>query len=271
MGGFLFAAVAAFGAGPLPVTVITAVAPDDAAYELDRPGEVENPFALPPAQVQIVNYLLVASPAGRENEDLGSGGSAVLLQTNLRVSLAPHWEAQVVTDAYLQAIDKGDDGDDPGISRAGLGLVTLRVKWSILSEKDGDFGLALVPFLRFPIRRTLAGRTGAEPGLIVPVAADLGGGWEVQGSTGIAWGRADDGGWDTDWETQVSLEWQFAPRWTVYVEPELEIGDGPAAWSMEQGVTFALSRRLQLDLGLNLGLGRSASARFGYLGMAWRF
>jgi hypothetical protein len=249
---------------------VFAAAPEPAAAdELDRPGEVENPFALPPGSAQFVSYALAANAPARENEELGPGGSATVLQTGIRFGLAPRWEGQVFADTLLNAIDKGPDGDDPGRSRAGVGTVTLRAKWTFFADDAGEAGLALVPFVRFPVRSTLAGRTGAEPGLMLPFGFDLEHGWEIQGSAGVTRGHGDAHRRTTEVETQASLEWHFAPRWTAYLEPELDGGEGRPRWALEEGITCFVSRRLQLDFGFNTGLGANSRARFGYLGLGW--
>jgi len=263
------------GADSATVTAAASATPNSdeppSAEELDRPGEVENPFSLSPGTAQLVSYVLAANGQAREDEDLGNGGGAVILQTGVRFGLPPGWEGQIFCDSYLNAIDKGPDGDDPGRARAGLGSVTLRAKAQVLGNSSSEDGLALVPFVRFSIDNALTGSAGAEPGLIVPFNVDLEHGWELQGSTGLTVGHGDDGGHVIDWETQMSLEWHFATRWSVYVEPELDVGEGQPRWAMEQGFTVFLSRRWQLDLGFNTGLNRHSNGRFGYIGSGVMF
>jgi Putative MetA-pathway of phenol degradation len=254
-----------------------AAAPDPAnpgippAEELDRPGEVENPFALGPGTFQVVTYLLAANADGRETNDLGDGGSAVLLQSGVRFGAGAGWEGQVFTDTYLNAAERGDDGGDSGRSRAGAGFLTLRAKWQFYGSADGDAGLALVPFVRFSLNQALTSQVGAESGLILAYDVDLEHGLELQGSSGFAVGRDDGGGREVSWENQAGLDWEFRPRWTAYLEPELEVGPGVPAWALEGGVSWQASRAWQLDLGYHRGLGRSAHGHFGYLGAGYAF
>jgi hypothetical protein len=241
------------------------------AEELDRPGEVENPFTLSPGTVQVVAYVLAADAEARENEDLGTGGSTTLLQTGVRIGLFPSLEGQIFSDTYLRATDEGADEDDPGHSASGLGSITFRVKAQMFEDMEGEDGWAVVPFVRFPVSKRLTGQTGAEPGLIVPFDLDLDHGFEIQGSTGIMYGFGDDGGRDYDWESQASLEWHPSSIWSFYVEPEVDVGEGRPRWALEQGITLSLGKRTQLDVGFNTGLASSNHAHFGYLGMAVTF
>lgn len=242
-----------------------------AAEELDRPGEVENPFALGPGTFQVVTYLLAANAEGRAGNDLGEGGSAVLLQSGMRFGVGDRWEGQVFTDTYLNAAERADDPGDPGRSRAGLGFLTLRAKWQCYGSADGEAGVALVPFVRFSLNQALTSQAGAEPGLIVAYDVDLEHGFELQGSSGVAVGRGDGDGREVTWENQAGVEWGFRPRWTAYLEPELEVGPGFPAWALEGGVAWQASRAWQFDLGYNHGLGRSARGHFGYLGAGYAF
>jgi hypothetical protein len=138
-------------------------------------------------------------------------------------------------------------------------------------NSTSEDGFALVPFLRFPVNKGLTGQRGAEPGLTVPIDMDLDHGLEVQGSTDIAIGHGDDGRRDTDWETQASLEWHITRTWSVYLEPEVDAGEGRPRWALEQGINLLLRNHLQLDLGFNTGVAGNAKAHFGYLGMGTTF
>jgi hypothetical protein len=239
------------------------------AEELDRPGEVENPFALPLGETQIVSYVLFANAAAREDEDFGMGGSATVFQTGVRFGAGSSWEAQFLVDTFIQDVDKGNDGDDPGQSRAGLAFLTIRAKVQILGESSSEAGLALVPFVRIPVSRSLSGQTEVQPGLIVPFDLDLDHGCEIEGSTGVSRSVDEGGSRTVDLETQASIEWHFAPRWTVYAEPEIEIGETRPRWAIEQGLTYLLTRRLQVDVGINIGLRNDSRARFVYMGAGW--
>jgi hypothetical protein len=245
--------------------------PEDPAADLDRPGEVENPYSLRTGSGQSITYLLSANAGGREDQELGEGGGATVLQSELRLGLAPHWEGQLLAGVYLHATDRGDDPDDPASTRSGLGLVTVRAKWTFYSEKDGDFALALVPTLTIPTRRALAGRTGLEPGLILPFAADLDHGLDLQGSVSLTDGHGDDGGRSVQGDVQAGLEYEFTEAVSAYVEPEAEVGEGRPSFSLEQGLTFKLGRRLSVDIGFNEGLGRSRRSHFGYAGVGFAF
>jgi hypothetical protein len=140
-----------------------------------------------------------------------------------------------------------------------------------MKGETGDSGIALAPFVRLPIERTIGGTSRVESGVIAPFGLELEGGWELQGSTGVT--RAPEGisEWSTQWENQVSLERALTSKATAYLEIQLESGNGPPAWSTEFGVTYRLSPRALMDFGGSAGIGRDSRGRMGYAGVGWGF
>ena len=237
--------------------------PGSGAYETDRPGEVENPFTLPPGGVEWVTYLVAANAPAREDL-FGSGGSAVFVGTAIRFGLARNLEGGVTIDGFLAANSRQGSG-------TGVGYGTLLAKWNLMKGETGDSGIALAPFVRLPIERTIGGTSRVESGVIAPFGLELEGGWELQGSTGVT--RAPEGisEWSTQWENQVSLERALTSKATAYLEIQLESGNGPPAWSTEFGVTYRLSPRALMDFGGSAGIGRDSRGRMGYAGVGWGF
>jgi hypothetical protein len=240
---------------------------DEGVYETDRPGELENPFTVPPGGAEVVNYVVGMNAAAREDV-FGYGGSAVFVDTAVRFGVANRIEGVVTLDSFLSA--NPPQGSAPG-SDDGFGYTTLLIKWNFLRGAAGDFGVALAPFVRLPLDRAIAGASRSESGLIVPFDIDLEGGWELEGSTSVA--RAPEGTdeWSTQWENQMSLQRTLTAMLAAYVELDLESGDGLPAWGTEFGVTCQLNSRVLIDLGGSAGIGRNWSGRMTYAGIGWRF
>jgi hypothetical protein len=240
--------------------------PDDSAYETDRPGEVENPYTLRRGQSELATYATAMNAAAREDQ-FGDGGSAVVIDTALRVGLAGSLEGVLTVDTFLAANGSGaDDG-----AAAGLGYATLLAKWNFLRSASGDFGIALAPFVRTPINRQIGQSSRTATGVILPFNVDLEGGWELEGSTSMSRTPKDGGAWATAWEGQASLQRTLTARLCVYAELQLEAGDDLPAWGAEEGVTVRLSASAVLDVGSSLGLGRNSRGRMVYAGLGWRF
>ena len=121
----------------------------DNVYETDRPGEVENPFTVPPGHAELINYLVGVNAAAREDE-FGGGGAAIFLDTAVRFGVVPGLEGAVTIDSFLSA--NASAGSTAG-SSTGFGYATLLAKWNFLKSPTGDFGLAVAPFVRLPLQQ----------------------------------------------------------------------------------------------------------------------
>lgn len=244
----------------------TSAVADDDPYEIDRPGELENPFALSPGQAESVNYIVAENAAARE-DDFDTNASAVFLDTAVRFGVADRIEGVVSVDSFLTANVPPKRG---GGSTSGFGYASLYAKWNFLADPKGEYGIALAPFVRLPLQESIGGTARSESGLIAPFEVDLEGGWELQGSTGVT--RAPDGkSWSTQNENEVELERKLKRGLTAYLEVELETGEGQPEWATEFGVTYQITSAVQADLGTSLGIGRASRGREGYAGLGWRF
>jgi hypothetical protein len=237
---------------------------DEGAYETDRPGEIENPFVLPVGGVEIVDYVVGANGPAREDA-IGGEGSAVFMDTALRVGLASRVEGIVSIDSIL-----GEGSLKGSRPESGLGDTTVAAKWDAILGAEGDYGVGLAPFVRLPLNRSIGGTSRPAFGLIAPFDFDLEGGWGLQGSTGVT--RSTDGpsDWTSQWENQVSIERTLAHGQVAYLELQVELGEGPAAWSTEFGVSWHLGKNAIADIGGSVGLGADR-ARMSYAGLGWHF
>lgn len=224
------------------------------AYETDRPGELENPYALPVGAAESVDYVAALNASARAS-DFGSGRSATLVDSALRFGVADRTEGVVELDTLL-----------PG----GVGFATLIAKWNFVGGPASDFGIAFAPGIRLPVNRSVAGSSQLSAGVTVPFHVDLSDGWDLEGSTDAERGPDDDGRSEVQCENQVSLERTIAKLGSAYGEIQVETGEGRPTWGLEFGVTDWVAPRVLLDLGASLGLGRMAREQMVYLGVGWR-
>lgn len=259
----LFAlAVTARAAEPASVSTV-----DEGVYDMDRPGELENPFTVPPGHAELINYVVAANASAREDA-FGTGASAVFLDSNLRFGLADRWEGNVIVDTFLHS--KPSDDDDPA-SSGGVGYATLQAKWNFLKSGSGDFAVGIAPFVRLPINRRIGQSSQAAIGVGLPFEVDLENGWELDGSSSVSRLPSDSTDRPAQWENQASLERALTTRLKAYLELQLQVGDGPPLWAAEFGLTCHLTRSLLVDVGASLGLGRNSQGRLVYTGLGWNF
>jgi hypothetical protein len=253
-------AAPALGEGP-----VSPQAPDEGAYETDRPGEVDNPYTLGLGRAELVTYMEAMNAPAREDQ-FGDGGSAVVLDTSVRVGIASALEGIATVDTFLQA---GPSDSNDGAAR-GFGFATLLAKWNFLRSPSSDYGVALAPFVRLPLNRRIAQDGRAALGLVVPFNVDLENGWELEGSLSAARTPREMRAWATTCEGQVSVQRALTSRLSSYLELQLESGDNLPAWGLEGGFNMRLSDAVLLDLGGSLGIGRNSRGRTVYVGLGCR-
>ena len=237
---------------------------EGAAYETDRPGEIENPFTLPVGSLEIVDYLVGANGPAREDV-FGGEGSAVFMDTALRVGLAPRVEALISVDSFL-----AENSLQGSRSESGFGYTTLAAKWNVLKDAEGDYGIGLAPFVRLPLNQSIGGTARPALGIIVPFEFDLESGWDLQGSTGIARSNESPRNWSTQWENQIGIERTLTNALVAYLELQVESGGGPTDWSTEFGINWRMGKRAVADIGASIGIGANR-ARMSYAGLGWLF
>ena len=257
----LAVAAAARGDGGSPGS-----ADDDAAYETDRPGEVENPYTLRPGRTELVTYVAAMNAAAREDQ-FGEGGSAVVLDTAVRFGLAGcaggsrdggHLPGSIVFRRRRR-------GDRARLCDA-ASQVEFPEKWfgrlrgracPLRARADQPADRADFPhrggpdpaLQRGPRRRLGAGRLNF-------------GGARPEGGRGLG---------DRLGRTGKPAAHAGGAASTAYAELQLEAGDDLPAWGVEGGATLRLNGSALLDVGGSQGIGRNSRGRMGYIGLGWRF
>ncbi|MGC4015966.1 MAG: transporter [Luteolibacter sp.] len=231
----------------------------------DRPDTTECPITVEPGVWQIETSLW------EYNRD-ESGGvlseSWIFGQANLKFGLTPSDDLQFVFTPWEEDHQRGF-----GIrsSDSGAGDVTLRWKHNLWGNDGGESAMALMPFVNIPTQTAIS--TGEwEGGLIAPLAFELG------EDLGLTTQLEIDRTWDADsgshhWELlhSASLGFDFTDSIGAYVEYIGIAGDAPYQAIASTGLTWAVSDRLMLDVGVTHGLTDSAPDFSIFQGLSYRF
>jgi hypothetical protein len=238
----------------------------------DRPDATESPFTVEPKRVQLeasfVQFTRDRHNADYENVRVNEWAYAPL---NVRVGLTPHSEVQFVFDGYVDA--KAEEGESGASARVrGFGDTTLRVKWNFWGNDGGETALGLMPFVKLPTGDDELGNDSVEGGVILPFAMELGQGWGFGAMTEIDIVRngADDG-YESVWVNTATVSHDLTEKLGFFVEVASEVGQGKPVLTGNAGLTYAVNKDLQLDLGVNVGLTRSADDFSVFSGFVQRF
>ena len=264
-----------------PYTLLNPV-PESQLRELttDRPDITESAFTVDAGHVQFESTIFGFARSGRDAGGAVSD-SYELGTTNIRVGLTGNVEAGLVWQPYGAVRTHGGPGGT--VRQSGIGGLELRGKVNLWGndtfDKEGDKGgsaLALLPFVAFPTdRRNGISPEFAEGGLIVPFAVKLPEKFELATNVGVVWTRADAADdYHAEYLASASLSYEWTEKLGTYYEVAGRFNTGDPrgdAVVLGTGVTYQVSKNMQLDAGVNVGV-TSAADRFNpFVGMAVRF
>ncbi|MGC4073248.1 MAG: transporter [Nibricoccus sp.] len=256
------------------VTLMLTSLPARAERELasDRPDATESAFTVERGRVQVESSF---AEYARDQHNPEYANVRVttwtVAPTNVRIGLTANSEVQIVVDSYL---DVEIDDRDAGVTERmrGFGDVTLRAKRNFWGNDGGQTALAVMPFLKLPTAKEGLGNDSVEGGLIFPFAAELPGGWGFGAMTEVDVIRnAEDDGYAAAWVNTATVGHDITERLGGFVEFASEVGEGKPVFGFNCGLTYAVDANLQLDLGVNLGLSRTADDLTLFTGFVKRF
>lgn len=254
--------------------------PDRLLRELstDRPDITESPFTVDAGRLQIETSLF-GYGRSRPDEAGTVTDSYEIGITNVRIGLTSAAELSLVWQPY--GIVRGRNVDPVASFRdVGIGGLALRAKFNVWGndsfEKPGATALALLPFVILPTDR----HNGISPefvdgGLIVPFAVKLTDKFALGLNAAVAYIKDNaDAGYHAEYLGSASLSYEWSDKLGTYYEvaarlhTENPLGDVVVVGT---GLTYKLTRNLQLDAGVNVGVSRAADRVNPFVGISTRF
>ena len=266
-----------------------AVAPDKSSYHLfnpvptkllrelntDRPDKTESPFTVDAGHFQVeldfVSYT--------HDRDQSGGGDVrtdafAIAPLNLKVGLLNQVDLQVVIETYNH-VRVNDRMAGRVEKMSGFGDITTRLKVNFWGNDGGRTAFGIMPFAKFPSNQDGLGNHAVEGGVILPLAVELPGGWDMGVMTEVDCLRNDNGpGHHASFVNSLTLSHDLAGKLGGYVEFFSEVSTEHAApWvgTVDLGLTYGLTKNVQLDAGINLGVTKSADDLNPFIGFSVRF
>jgi hypothetical protein len=260
MKGLAGLAVAALAAGAAHAA--------DAPICADRPGKANAVCTVPAGALQVetaaVDWSLTGA-AGTRAELLTVGASYVKLGvsggSDLEIGLTP----------YAAVTTRGGTGGRV----SGIGDVVLRYKQR-LTAADARVQVAWIPFVKLPTAAHGVGNGAVEGGVAVPLSFTLSG--QVTMTLGPELDILADSarnGRHLALVNLVNVSAPVAPRVTLSGElwsnVNFEAGKTIKQASADAALAYALSNRVQIDVGANFGLTSATADVEAYAGLSVRF
>lgn len=234
----------------------------------DRPDKTEAPYTVDAGRFQfetdLVTYVMDDAEGGEKTRGF------VLNNVNLKMGLTNNTDLQLVVPTYVR--EKVTLGAASS-TVSGMGDLTVRFKWNLLGNDQGDLALALMPVVKLPTAKTDLGNDKWEGGLIFPVALSLPNDW----SMGLMFQynnlAADAGGRAGQFISTATVGHQVVGDLNGYVELYSEANPADTGWvaTFDAGLTYGIGNDWQLDAGVNVGLTDSADDLNPFFGVSARF
>jgi hypothetical protein len=249
---------------PVPVSLLREMA-------TDRPDKTESAYTVDAGHYQIEMDVLSYTHEHSRHE---STRSLAIAATNFKVGVLNTVDLQIVIETWN--IERTTDRDRGNRSRlSGFGDVTLRSKINLWGNDGGPTALSVMPFIKRPTATGGLGNGSTEGGVIFPFAMDLPADWGFGAQVEVDH-VADLSGSDRhqEFSQTVTVSHDIVGKLGGYVELFNSVSnERHSAWiaTFDLGLTYAVSRDVQLDAGVNIGLTEAADDINPFLGLSLRY
>ncbi|MFD2148002.1 transporter [Mucilaginibacter antarcticus] len=236
--------------------------------ETDRPDITETPYTVEAGHIQyeadLVNY-----ERQRSTESLKQ--TWLINQANIKVGLLKNTSLQLVVQTYGKDITKDLVTMDKQTNQ-GFGDITVRVKQNLYGNYNGNFSIAVMPYIKFPTNR-YADNKSYEEGLIVPVSFKLLHDWKI--GLQVEGDRLKDDeeeGMHTELLQTLVLSHVLFKKLEVMGETyyTYNFKDHQIRNFVNAALQLEISPDVKVDAGINYGLQHEAKKNY-FAGIAFRY
>ncbi len=241
----------------------------------DRPDKTESPYTVDAGHFQ-VELDLVSYSYDRHNTafDGTRVETFAYAPVNLKVGLCNRVDLQLVVQSYNEVRTR-DLAAGTVTRQRGFGDVIPRLKVNLWGNDGGRTAFAVMPYAKLPTNQDQLGNNSVEGGVILPLAIELPRGWGMGVMTQLDYNRDGAGdGYHPEFVNTITFSRDIIGKLGGYVEFFSSVStERGAPWvgTADLGLTYGLTRNLQLDAGVNIGVTRSADDFNPFIGLSWRF
>ncbi len=238
-------------------------------FNTDRPDVTESPFTVDAGHFQ-AEFSFVEYTYDHDQGVRFDGFS--VLPMNLKVGLLNNLDLQLILNPYENILIHGN-----GVSNhaAGFGDTEIRTKLNLWGNDGGVTAGGVMPFIQLPTGTGGLSDHHVEGGLILPLNAQLPEGFEMGTMAEFDINRNDENdGYGVDFVHTITFDHELFEKVEGYVE---YVGISPMGTShnylayFDTGVTYAITKEIQLDGGINIGLSGDTDAFTVFSGLSLRY
>ena len=237
----------------------------------DRPDKTESAYTVDAGHYQVEMDILAYTYDRSDDETVKTLNIAPL---NLKVGVLNNVDLQIIVESYnIQRTADRVAGTSSRIS--GFGDLLLRTKINLWGNDGGPTALSVMPFVKFPTNQHGLGNDAVEGGIIFPFAMELPAEWGLGAQVEVDQVRdSNNSGYHQEYGSTITVSHDIVGKLGGYVELFSNVStEAKADWiaTFDFGFTYALSRDIQLDAGMNIGLTDAADDFNPFIGLSMRY
>lgn len=233
--------------------------------ETDRPDVTESPYTVDAGHFQLETDLVRKTTDQSENEKTST---LLINQANIKIGILNRTAIQIGFQMYGSQKEKNIDGDSE--NSRGFGDITLRIKQNIIGDDNGNFAMAVIPYLKLPTSQFEESR--CESGLIIPMIYKFPGDWNLGFQLEIDRLKDKDiSQMHTELLQTLTLSHPIAKRLDVIAETyyTYDFKAHQLTNYLNAAVQVEVLHDFKLDAGVNYGLQHLSEKHF-FLGASYR-
>ena len=239
--------------------------------ETDRPDKTESAYTVDAGHFQVEMDLLAYTYDRSSQETLRA---LAIASTNFKVGVLNNVDLQIIVETYnIQRIADRATGNTARLS--GFGEVTLRSKINLWGNEGGPTALAIMPFVKIPTAKAGLGNGATEGGAIFPFAMELPLEWGLGTQVEVDhFQDASGSSYHQEFSNTATVSHDIIGKLAGYMELYNSVSnESHSAWiaTFDFGFTYAVSRDVRLDAGINIGLTEAADDFNPFLGLSVRY
>lgn len=244
-------------------------------FATDRPDRTESAYTVDAGHFQMemdfLNYVYDRSNDGGEHQTVKTLAIAPI---NLKIGLLNNVDLQVIVESYDTEQTKERDAKSQ-TRVSGFGDLLVRCKANLWGNDGGPTALSIMPFVKFPTNQHDLGNRALEGGVIFPFALELPDDWGLGGQAELDFLQdSDSSDYHHEFINTVTVSHDIAGKLAGYLELFSNLStEQDAKWiaTFDFGFTYAVTRDIQLDAGMNIGLTDAADDLNPFLGLSIRY
>ncbi len=263
------------GAGKADKSQFTLWNPTPAHLLRDMEALYRSPYTVDAGHVQIETYV-VGYVYDRDRRHGADTETEIwrIAPTTFKLGLLNNLDVEMDVAPYTR-VRIGDRVAARVSRQSGFGDVTPKAKLNLLGNDAGPLALALMPFLKLPTSQDGLGNGWVEGGLVVPVNIELPLKWWLGLSPEVSFLKNPRGrGYSPGFGNVAYLWHEIAGKLSGYVEFSSWVNfQQTTQWvgTADLGLTYLLTRNIQLDTGVLVGVTPAAPDVNPFLGISIRF